>query len=676
MVSAKVTGARRLTASVLRLQLLGVRHHVRVQHGELPQTTPQCVLTIITLNIGFFLFAYVIGNFTDIIELANAEHREFNTKLGSIRRLLVHFKLPIVLQNKIKTLLFFKRFHSITQEEVLERWLPPPLMTDIRLLNLNPMIDKVPFLKGMNASITRMLVAQFKQVLILKDEFVYRFGDDGTDMFFVFTGVLTMFAPKRKDALGSTSEGILDYDRMRTMQKVSDVSAGDFFGENALFADAPRTSSVRSKSSCILYSLSRHSLEMVFDLFPDWKTRVLQTAKLQQKEMKQRGNSVVALVRSFNSLPALKPIETATLPTEYIVQGAFASPGSWCCSLDWLGMFAAVLETQSPSHIVWLRVVTASTFYVAFMLPSCVAFEACRTWSGLSLGANTLEVFCFIVFVVDIWVNLRLKKTELAMELYEVDIQESYRHSRLAVDIVAALPIEYLFYMFSPPTEVAWLSVNHCVKVLNVAHYMNEIHRQSVSYEWGRLQTISLLYMLVMYWGACAYLLFADLEGYSTEWNSWFPSVELDVDDDSPMYMLNLRLLRGLFFAVTAFIKKGRTFMPEGNGFIFAVIVCFLGLMVMAFMIGEIASLFISSIDDEVNYRKNHIAVEHTIARWKVSPALNTRVHVFLSNLWSSHRGVVYQEVFSTLPRRSARKPCCTLWIYRCRRSSSKCSVR
>lgn len=188
------------------------------------------MLTIITLNIGFFLFAYVIGNFTDIIELANAEHREFNTKLGSIRRLLVHFKLPIVLQNKIKTLLFFKRFHSITQEEVLERWLPPPLMTDIRLLNLNPMIDKVPFLKGMNASITRMLVAQFKQVLILKDEFVYRFGDDGTDMFFVFTGVLTMFAPKRKDALGSTSEGILDYDRMRTMQKVSDVSAGDFFG--------------------------------------------------------------------------------------------------------------------------------------------------------------------------------------------------------------------------------------------------------------------------------------------------------------------------------------------------------------------------------------------------------------------------------------------------------------
>ncbi|KAE9004997.1 hypothetical protein PF005_g16817 [Phytophthora fragariae] len=612
--------------------------------GEPPQTTPQCLLTIITLNIGFFLFAYVIGNFTDIIELANAEHREFNAKLGSIRRLLVHFKLPTGLQTKIKTLLFFKRFHSITQEEVLERWLPPPLMTDIRLLNLNPMIEKVPFLKGMDASITRMLVAQFEQVLILKDEHVYRFGDDGTDMYFVFTGILTKFAPKRKDT--ALPEGVVE---SKFVQKISDVSAGDFFGENALFADAPRASSVLSKTSCILYSLSRHSLEMVFDLFPDWKTRVLQTAKLQQKEIKQRGSSGVTLVRSFNSAVALKSIEAAQL-TKQIVQGAFVSPGSWWRSLDWFGRFSGVLETQSPSHISWLRVVTVSTFYVAFMLPSCVAFEACRTWDGLSLGANILEVLCFIVFVVDVWVNLRLKETELAMELYEVAIRESYRRNRLAVDIVAALPVEYLFRVLSPPTEVAWLSANRCVKVLNVAHYMTEIHRQSVSYEWGRLQTISLLYMLVIYWGACAYLMFAGLEGYSTDWNSWFPSVELDVDDNTPLYVLNLRLLRGLFFAVTAFIKKGRTFMPEGNGFIFAGIVCFLGLMAMAFMIGETASLFISSIDNEIKYRKNHIAVEHTIVRWKVSAVLNARVHVFLSNLWSSHRGVVYHEVFSTLP--------------------------
>ncbi|KAH7463702.1 cGMP-gated cation channel alpha-1 [Phytophthora ramorum] len=613
--------------------------------GEPPQSTPQCVLTIITLNVGFFLFAYVIGNFTDIIELANAEHREFNAKLGSIRRLLAHFKLPAALQHKIKTLLFFKRFHSITQEEVLERYLPPPLMTDIRLLNLNPMIEKVPFLKGMDGAITRMLVAQFNQVLILKDEYVYKHGDEGTDMFFVFTGILTVFVPTRRNSVCKTlqrpSEGRLDNNNPGVLQN---ISAGDFFGENALFADAPRVSSVRSKSSCILYSLSRHSLEMVFDLFPDWKTRVLQIAKLQQKEQKQRRNSDRQQLRSFDASPV------APLPTDHILQKAFQSPGSWCCSLEWLSALSTIVEAQSPQHIMWLRVVTASTFYVSFMLPSCVAFEACRTWDGLSLGANFVEVCCFVVFVLDVCINLRLKETELTMELYEVNIREAYRHNRLVIDVLAALPVQYLFYFLSAPTEVAWLSVNRCVKVLNVTHYMHEIHRQSVSYEWARLQTISLMYVLVIYWGACAYLIFADHEGYSTEWNSWFPSIALKLEDDSPLSVLNLRLFRGLFFAVTAFIKKGRTFMPEDNGFLFAIVVCFAGLMVMAFMIGELASLFISSIDNEVNYRKNHIAVEHTMARWKVSAALNARVHVFLSNLWSSHRGVIYQQVFSTLP--------------------------
>ncbi|GMF09526.1 unnamed protein product [Phytophthora lilii] len=621
--------------------------------GELPQTISQCVLTIITLNIGFFLYAYVIGNFSDIIELANAEHREFNTKMGSIRRLLAHFKLPINLQNKIKTLLFFKRFHSITQEEVLERYLPPPLMTDIRLLNLNHMIEKVPFLKNMDASITRMLVAQFKQQLVLKDEYVYKFSDDGTDMYFVFTGILSMFSPSRKNAVFKTleSESRQENNTLGFLQKIRDVTAGDFFGENALFADAPRASSVRSKSSCILYSLSRYSLEMVFELFPDWKNRVLQTAMIQQREQKLRGNSDRLSLRSFHSSPALQVVGgSAQLPTESIVQRALLSPGSWWCSLGWLSTLSTVVKTQSPLHIMWLRVVTASTFFVAFMLPSCVAFESCRTWDGLSFGANFVETCCVVVFVVDIWINLRLKETELSMELYEVNIHDAYRNNRLAIDIIAALPVKYLFYFLYAPADVAWLSVNRCVKVLNVAHYMQEIHRQSVSYEWNRLQTISALYILIIYWGACAYLLFADYEGYSSEWNSWFPSTQLELDDDSPLSVLNLRLLRGLFFAVTAFFKKGRTFMPDDKGFIFAIVVCFVGLMVMAFMIGEIASLFISSIDNEVNYRKYHIAVEHTMARWKVSAALKARVHVFLSNLWSSHRGVVYQEVFSTLP--------------------------
>ncbi|DAZ98786.1 TPA: hypothetical protein N0F65_004002 [Lagenidium giganteum] len=128
--------------------------------GELPKTTSHCIFSVITMTCGFFLFAYVIA-----------------------------------IEDQMKTYFFFKRFHSITQEYLLERCLPPSLLTDIRMVHLQPMIVKVSFLAGMEGSVTRMLVSQFNQVLIVRDEFVYKFGEEGSDMYFVFTGLLDTLLP-------------------------------------------------------------------------------------------------------------------------------------------------------------------------------------------------------------------------------------------------------------------------------------------------------------------------------------------------------------------------------------------------------------------------------------------------------------------------------------------------
>ncbi|KAG7399999.1 hypothetical protein PHYBOEH_007340 [Phytophthora boehmeriae] len=70
----------------------------------------------------------------------------------------------------------------------------------------------------------------------------------------------------------------------------------------------------------------------------------------------------------------------------------------------------------------------------------------------------------------------------------------------------------------------------------------------------------------------------------------------------------------------------------------------------MAFMIGEFANLFISYIGNEVEYQKNHIAVEMYLGRWKISGELKVRTQAFLSSLWSSHRGVDYQSFLEDVP--------------------------
>lgn len=66
-------------------------------------------------------------------------------------------------------------------------------------------------------------------------------------------------------------------------------------------------------------------------------------------------------------------------------------------------------------------------------------------------------------------------------------------------------------------------------------------------------------------------------------------------------------------------------------------------------MIGELASLFISYIGVEVDFRRNHIAVELYLAQLNVSTGLKNRAHAFMLSLWFSHSGVNYDAVFEEI---------------------------
>eukprot|EP00644_Phytophthora_capsici_P017571 jgi/Phyca11/47081/gw1.42.172.1 len=237
---------------------------------EFPKTTVQCLFSVLTMTSGFFLFAYVIGNLTDIIELTTSETREFNAKMGAVRQMLDHFQLPEALQERMKTFFLFKRFHTITQEHILVHCVPPSLLTDIRLVHLKRMIEKVEFLSGMEGSVTRMLVSQFTQVLVSRGEFVCKLGEKSSDMYFVFTGVLDVLLP-----LGAVNTGL---------RKVNEISAGSYFGENGLFTNGRRNAHIQAQTSCILYKLSRGSLELVFDRYPEWKEKVMRIVNIHREQ--------------------------------------------------------------------------------------------------------------------------------------------------------------------------------------------------------------------------------------------------------------------------------------------------------------------------------------------------------------------------------------------------------
>ncbi|KAF1794765.1 hypothetical protein GQ600_12005 [Phytophthora cactorum] len=142
------------------------------------------------------------------------------------------------------------------------------------------------------------------------------------------------------------------------------------------------------------------------------------------------------------------------------------------------------------------------------------------------------------------------------------------------------------------------------------------------------------------------YFAIAVYDHFGNEWNAWLPDASLS----DPEGKRTLRLLRGCFFATTSFIKKGRTFQPDTIfHFAFCIIVCFVGLLTMAFMIGEFANLFISYINNEVEYRKNHIALKCTWHDGNYGRIKNSDSSFFIF-AGSSHRGVDYQSFLEGVP--------------------------
>lgn len=666
--------------------------------GELPKTIGQSAFSVVTMTIGFFLFAYVVGNFLDIIDLIDAENREFYAKLGSLRHLVAHFRLPAPVQDKFKTYFFFKRFHSITQEYLLERCLPPSLLADIRMVHLQPMITKVSFLSDMKGSVTRMLVSQFSQVLVVKDEFVYKFGEEGSDMYFVFTGVLDTLLPRdeflrvgaelhRSTFLSGDADKADDAPEEakahlpQPLTKLNQIGAGSYFGENALFVNSVRSSYIRAKSSCILYRLSRNSLELVFNRYPDWKQKVLRMMKVQQDQqrlnriaLEERQNVATGAEMAQEDLmnaQAQKMEEELLLFRHMRINAASRRKHSQTTRFLHTGVAHAndvdrqpdsrfkipkalkiLFEgapAQSAIHLRWLRLMSFTTIFMAIVVPYRIAFDPLERATWLAAAVRVMEALCELLFIADMWVNWRIKGSKESMDLYEQDHREAYWKERFVWDLLAALPIDYVVSVFSLSP---WCQINRCFKLRNFVHYMNELNRRSLYNEMHRLRTTALVYILVIYWSACTYFAIAIYDHFGTEWQAWLPEESLRVSTaNPPSDKLTLRLLRGLFFATTAFVKKCRTFIPDSTlHFVFSIVTSFIGLLIMAFMIGDMASLFISYIGNEVEYRKNHIAVERYLSRWKITGGLKARTQSFLSSLWSSHRGIDYQSLLEEVP--------------------------
>lgn len=115
-----------------------------------------------------------------------------------------------------------------------------------------------PYFNNKNPCYILEVVRLLKDCVFLPGDYAARYGEVGTQMYFVARGILTVLVPCPPPARKVVQDAV----------EVSELKKGDYFGDVALLKDCPRTAWVRSDSYSILSMLTRHDIEAVWKYFP------------------------------------------------------------------------------------------------------------------------------------------------------------------------------------------------------------------------------------------------------------------------------------------------------------------------------------------------------------------------------------------------------------------------
>ena len=136
----------------------------------------------------------------------------------------------------------------------------PHLLEDIAFL-LNQQLRKVPLFKDCSQEFISALTKFLKPRIFNSTLNIFTQGTVGTEMFFLITGTVEVVVGGGK--------------------VVAELSDGAFFGEGALvMSDGKRNATIRAKTDCDCFVLSKDDLEKVFEEFPQQRVNILSVAQV------------------------------------------------------------------------------------------------------------------------------------------------------------------------------------------------------------------------------------------------------------------------------------------------------------------------------------------------------------------------------------------------------------
>ncbi|KAI8805309.1 cyclic nucleotide-binding-like protein, partial [Cladochytrium replicatum] len=161
------------------------------------------------------------------------------------------------------------RFNELREKARLEK--DAAVQTELEVVR--EMLKNVPLFKNGPVGFLHELALSLKLSSAQPGHEIIKKGDIGKSMFFVMEGIADV----------TSEDGSVLY---------AEIPTNSFFGEVALFYDVPRTASVRARTRCTLFELSKEALHRVLGHNADLKSAMDVTAAENFKLFRSRQAAV------------------------------------------------------------------------------------------------------------------------------------------------------------------------------------------------------------------------------------------------------------------------------------------------------------------------------------------------------------------------------------------------
>jgi hypothetical protein len=236
--------------------------------GTLPASFLQAFYSTITVLVGSLMYFIVIGLAGDLAGELNISSSKNKRKMDQITQYMSFRKVPPSLQKKVKDYytFLFKSKRGIDESELLKD-LPTYIRMEVALdINKN-LIEKVPLFKDRSKMFISSVVMSLFPCVFLPESIIVRKGDIGREMYFIATGSVEIISDSDPPVVFAT------------------LNAGQFFGEIAVVFEQKRGATVRAKTVCDLYILTKDSLDRIAADYPSEFELIKKVAEERLKQM-------------------------------------------------------------------------------------------------------------------------------------------------------------------------------------------------------------------------------------------------------------------------------------------------------------------------------------------------------------------------------------------------------